>query len=321
MPPPTTMDDPARTDTGDGRREEPSAGALLRAARERQGMHIATLAAAIKVAPRKLEALEHDRWDELPGPTFTRALAQAVCRALKADPQPVMDRLPAADTSMLDSTFGTINEPFAGPGGRESGLRGLIPRGPWLIAALLLLLAAAIVIWLPTGFFSRMLSRGPAAGTPTATAEEGSAPSPAVSLTTPVAAAPGAAPPATVTVPLVAGTVAGPAPSAASGAAPAGAAPPTAAPAPAEAGLNAAALPAGELVLQCSARSWIEVVDARGRVLVSRNLEAGEALGLDGVAPLQVVVGNAAATRVSYKGKPVELESRARDNVARFELR
>jgi cytoskeleton protein RodZ len=56
-------------------------------------------------------------------------------------------------------------------------------------------------------------------------------------------------------------------------------------------------------------------------VLLSRNIEAGESLGLDGLAPLQVVVGNAAATRVSYKGKPVELESRARDNVARLELR
>ena len=34
-----------------------SAGALLREARERQGVHIAVLAAAIKVSPRKLDAL------------------------------------------------------------------------------------------------------------------------------------------------------------------------------------------------------------------------------------------------------------------------
>ncbi|MBL8305954.1 MAG: DUF4115 domain-containing protein [Rubrivivax sp.] len=84
---------------------------------------------------------------------------------------------------------------------------------------------------------------------------------------------------------------------------------------------NASALPAGELVFQCESRSWVEVVDARGRILVSRTNEAGESLGMDGLAPLQVVVGNAAATRVSYKGKPVELDARARDNVARFELR
>ena len=80
-------------------------------------------------------------------------------------------------------------------------------------------------------------------------------------------------------------------------------------------------MPAGALVVACAARSWIEVVDARGRVLVSRNLESGETMGLDGLAPLQVVVGNASSTQVTYKGAAVEILSRARDNVARFELK
>ena len=71
-----------------------SAGRLLREAREAQGLHIAALAAAIKVAPRKLELLEADRFDELPDATFTRALAQTVCRALKIDPAPVLALLP-----------------------------------------------------------------------------------------------------------------------------------------------------------------------------------------------------------------------------------
>lgn len=332
MPPPDTMDDTARTDPGAARRDEPSAGALLRAARERQGMHIATLAAAIKVTPRKLEALERDRWDELPGPTFTRALAQAVCRALKTDPQPVMELLPAADTSMLDSTFGAINEPFVGPGGREPGLRGWIPRGPWLIAAIVLLVAAALVIWLPAGFVGRMLSGvsgstsgaasvGEGAETPAtgATAGAGGAGGP---VTVPLGGSTGgtagaggiggaapATPPATATT--TATTVPGTRPAADAPAAATASASPTA----------EAALPAGELVIQCNARSWVEVIDARGRVLLSRNIEAGESIGLDGAPPLQVVVGNAAATQVSYKGKPVEVEARARDNVARFELR
>ena len=48
---------------------------MLRAARERQGLHIAALAATIKIPQRKLEALEADRFDELPDATFTRALA------------------------------------------------------------------------------------------------------------------------------------------------------------------------------------------------------------------------------------------------------
>ena len=48
------------------RRRARSAGALLREAREAQGLHIAALAASIKVAAAKLEALEADRFDELP---------------------------------------------------------------------------------------------------------------------------------------------------------------------------------------------------------------------------------------------------------------
>ncbi|MBC7941653.1 MAG: helix-turn-helix domain-containing protein, partial [Chitinophagaceae bacterium] len=75
-----------------------SAGALLRSARERQGLHIAALAAAIKVAPRKLDALENNRWHELPDATFTRALAQTVCRSLKIDAKQVLDLLPAVET-------------------------------------------------------------------------------------------------------------------------------------------------------------------------------------------------------------------------------
>jgi cytoskeleton protein RodZ len=75
------------------------------------------------------------------------------------------------------------------------------------------------------------------------------------------------------------------------------------------------------LVIACAARTWVEVVDALGRVLLSRNLDAGETLGLDGQPPLQVVVGNAAATQVTYKGAGIDLQPRARDNVARFELK
>ena len=45
--------------------EARTAGAMLRAARERQGLHIAALAASIKVPPAKLEALEAGRYEAL----------------------------------------------------------------------------------------------------------------------------------------------------------------------------------------------------------------------------------------------------------------
>ena len=42
---------------------------------------------------------------------------------------------------------------------------------------------------------------------------------------------------------------------------------------------------------------------------------------LDGAAPLRVRIGNAAGTRVSFRGQPMELAAYTRDNVARLELK
>ena len=99
-----------------------SAGALLRAARERQGLHIAALAAAIKIPQRKLEALEADRFDELPDATFTRALAHHACvELLKIDAAPVLAQLPPlpqAGRRGLAAAAGGLNAPFRDRPGR-----------------------------------------------------------------------------------------------------------------------------------------------------------------------------------------------------------
>ena len=69
---------------------------LLKQAREAAGLHVAALAAALKVPVRKLEDLEAGRFDRLPDMTFARALASSACRHLKIDPAPVLAQLPAA---------------------------------------------------------------------------------------------------------------------------------------------------------------------------------------------------------------------------------
>ncbi|MBX9792674.1 MAG: helix-turn-helix domain-containing protein, partial [Burkholderiaceae bacterium] len=79
-----------------------SAGAMLREARQAKGLHIAALAASIKVSQRKLELLEADKISELPDATFARALAQTVCRSLKIDPVPVLAALPQAPSYRLE---------------------------------------------------------------------------------------------------------------------------------------------------------------------------------------------------------------------------
>jgi cytoskeleton protein RodZ len=77
----------------------------------------------------------------------------------------------------------------------------------------------------------------------------------------------------------------------------------------------------GPLQLSTTQASWIEVQDARGATLLSRTVEPGEKLGLDGSLPLRLTIGNASATQLSFRGQPVDLAPRTRDNVARLELR
>ena len=128
--------------------EARSAGAMLRAARERQGLHIAALAAAIKVPQAKLEALEAGRYAELTDATFVRALAQSVCRVLKIDAKPVLDLMPSARTTTLDRPDPVRRTPFHDRPGREDPAEPRLWHQPvfWLVA-LLLVAAAAFVLW------------------------------------------------------------------------------------------------------------------------------------------------------------------------------
>src|SRR5438874_2888153 len=92
-----------------------TAGTLLRRAREASGLHVAALAVSLKVPVRKLEALEEDRWDLLPDVVFARALASSICRSLKIDPQPILERLPQTIRPRLVHDDAGINTPFHAP--------------------------------------------------------------------------------------------------------------------------------------------------------------------------------------------------------------
>jgi cytoskeleton protein RodZ len=279
-----------------------SAGAMIRAAREKRGLHIAALAAAIKVPQRKLEALESDRYDELLDMTFTRALAQTVCRSLKVDAQPVLDRLPQVPGAApkLQHVSNGLNAPFRERSGSGEGSDWSWLGRPVVWGTLLVLIAAAAVKWLPERFLSGFGSVMPAASAPAA----GAVLPPALSPTT-----------AVETLPATAVIAAGAAPAATSLGAPVVVEEPASAPA-------AAVMPAGAglLGVRVSSESWVEVQDARGQTLLSRKVAAGEALGLDGEVPLRLTIGNAAATQVTFRGQPVDLSANTVANVARLQL-
>ncbi len=67
--------------------------------------------------------------------------------------------------------------------------------------------------------------------------------------------------------------------------------------------------------------SWIKVTDARGTVVMQKLLTAGATDSTSGEPPLAVVVGRADATEVQVRGRPFDLTSIARNNVARFEVK
>jgi cytoskeleton protein RodZ len=77
----------------------------------------------------------------------------------------------------------------------------------------------------------------------------------------------------------------------------------------------------GVLQLRPSAPSWVEVIDATGKPLIARLLQADESVGLDGVLPMKVKIGNASATEVMFRGQPLELGPFTRDNLAKLELK
>jgi cytoskeleton protein RodZ len=285
-------------------------GAIIRAAREKQGLHIAALAAAIKVAPRKLDALENDRWDDLPDATFTRALAQTVCRTLKIDAAPVLEKLPALG-GMGRPGGGALNEPFRErPGREEPGVAGLAVR-PMVWAAGLLMLAALALYLAPKNWWQNTAS-APAAATGVATPSDVKPAAPAASMplatlpdtaAVPASAAPSAAASAqSMLLPAVAETVfSAPPPGAATSA-------------------NAASAVTGVLNVRTSESAWVEVRDASGQVLLRSFVTPSESINLDGALPLRLVVGNATAVQLLFKGQAVDLANRAKGNVARFDL-
>jgi cytoskeleton protein RodZ len=302
-----------------------SAGSMIRDARQAQGIDLASLAAMLKIPLRRLEALENDQHDELQGPTFERALAQAACRVLKIDPKPVLALLPQHARNTLEGVTEGINAPFRdGQGGGGIELPAIVR--PVGVIVIVLILAAIALFVVPDGWLAKVtkpFTNGLAASAP-ADVGTGAASAPASVTTAPVlppvasAVAPSPVAPASASA-----SASLPATPAASAPAPVAAVP---VPVPVASGVDevlAHVAPAPNIPLQvvASADSWVEVVDAHGRTLLSRTVVAGESVGLDGAMPMHVKIGNAGGTHLKLRGDNVDLTPWTRDNVARLEVK
>src|SRR5262245_38167360 len=68
-------------------------GAVLSSARKAAGLSIADVAAQMRLSPRQIEALEGDRYADLPGPVFVRGFIRNYARVLRLDPVPLLNAL------------------------------------------------------------------------------------------------------------------------------------------------------------------------------------------------------------------------------------
>jgi cytoskeleton protein RodZ len=293
----------ALTATPDSDASVLSAGAMIRRAREASGLHIAALAVSLKVPVKRLEALEADRFELLPNPVFTRALAGSVCRALRMDPADVLDRLPRNDLPQLAPyDKGSLGAYVAPSANHRPAFLPTVSK-PAVIGGFLLICGAAAVLYWPLNNSTQV--------TPTPASAQGTVATVVTTVVTPTAVEPTAvvaAAPVPIASSLPVAPVLAPSPNAVTALSPSAALPekpPT----------------TGIVVFSASAPSWVEVTDAKGSVLLRRMLSVGEVAGASGVLPLNAVVGRADVTKVQVRGQAFDLAPVARDNVARFEVK
>lgn len=312
-----------------------SAGTLLRQGREAAGLHIDTLAANLKVPVRKLEALEGDRYDLLGDAVFVRALASSVCRTLKMDPQPVLQRLPQTAQPRLAQDTEGLNAPFRAPSdGPSPGWLDQVSK-PVVLTVAALLLGALVLVFLPVaqrGYDTVVQANSQPdpvlpPGVSTTAPAEPRPPEAVATAPAPVASAAPAPSGAAPTTPAPAGTLPTAAVSPAPSASLAAPAPSTAAPAATAVATPPAATASGPIaasgivVFRTRGPSWIQVTDAGGTTVLQRLMGPGESAGASGRLPLSVTVGDAGQTEVQVRGKPYNLGSVSKDNVARFEVK
>jgi cytoskeleton protein RodZ len=255
-------------------------GAQLREAREAAGLAMDDVARSLKLLPRQVESLEHERFERLPGPSIARGMVRNYARLLELDPEPLVERMtPRAETTPEPVPSSTAS--------RRSLLPYVAPA-----AVLLGLVAAFAYEWQraksPVEEVSAPVQPKPA-----------ELPRPAETRSAPIEKPP-------VEKPIEQ-------PAASEKPEPVPAEPKPRAQPILPPGIH-------RLVLRVEEEAWLEVRDGAGRSLVSSLNPAGTERPVRGQPPFELVIGNAAHVSLTYDGKPVDLTPYIKGEVARFTL-
>ncbi|CDS49103.1 hypothetical protein [Polaromonas sp. CG9_12] len=299
--------EPEITSNRDAAGQQDTAGAMLRTARQSQGLDIATLAAMLKVPVRKLQALEQDQPEVLADPVFTRALAASLCRILKLDAAPVLHRLPAIAAFKVTSQNRGINTPFRARSSSSS--RNVVPfwshiSRPAVMVGLALLLGALVLMFLPSiqKEIARYRQAGPLETVPGQVVESFPATTTVITPTSVGNDVPDTSVLTPADVPVAAKSALAS----------------TLATASADAEIAPIEPP---MIISAKGASKIKVTDASGTVVLDRTLSAGESVSLSGTLPLAVVASRANLIQVQVRGQAFDLANFTKNNTARFEVK
>ncbi|MBL0141476.1 MAG: DUF4115 domain-containing protein [Betaproteobacteria bacterium] len=290
-----------------------SPGAILAAERERQSLARTDIAQRLHMSVSQVEALEAADYARLPRGTFLRGFTRNYARALGLDPEPLVgllvedaprERSPGIVVPTQNIRFDPLGARLANPYVKAAGIA----------AAVIVLGFATMYWWLfvrPQGPAPARVVTGPAVEAPQGVPAAIARPEPAANEAAAQAQqAPGAAASPADTAPVpVPGTLPAPPESQPSAPESQSAAPPR------------AALP-GEGTLRFTFRgaAWVEISDARGKMLLSRTHPGGSSAEVVGKPPFNVIIGNAPDVRLSYNGRDFDLAPHTRVAVARFTL-
>lgn len=293
-----------QSDTGAG----PTAGEMLRQAREERGYHLPSLAAHLKVSVPKLEALEAGDWGVFPDVVFIRALAAAVCRVLKIDPAPVLAQLPKPPGKDLgQGSEGMKTRVAVGPAQNKKNDFSSSKSFPWMGVVMLLVIATAGVMFYPQ--LMAYWKSPTVAGVPLRSNNVAGV----ADHSEPVA---------------LGGSSAEPVPEASANGLPEVAAETLAAGLPTAATTNPAvaasalAVPSSASLLHFKAAqdSWVQVKEASGKVVFEKTLQAGSDQDIAATPPLRIIVGNVAGVELQVRGSVFDLKKVTKGSTARFEV-
>lgn len=300
---PTTPDGPVEV----GATAAKSAGTLLKEQRIAAGLSQEVIADKLKLALRQIDALEHDRYDELPGGVFIRGFIRSYARLLNMDPQPLLNYLAQALPQKEPQTILPAlheSKEVVYPGARARRAR---------IKSLFIFVVVIIILCAIAGTTIHYLK-------PSLT-ENSPADASMVVSSAPLETDEGVEPDASgMTVLPHVQSDAGAQP--ASAVASIASAPAQVAPGVIVEPATASAVPAGNtLQIKAGEDSWVRVSDANGETLFQGTVKANTTQNLGGKAPYQVRIGNAHYTTLSYDGKNVDLTPYMQGNIATLEVK